>query len=105
MPGSRLRSAVSDAELLVEFAARRGLGDELSPDLVARFLEEYRVAGEELGPGEGQALSRRNPEACQIGAEPRDVIAKIAVSSPLARTRPLTLKPGASWSRTRWTKS
>jgi site-specific recombinase XerD len=36
-----------------EFADRKRLGDEFSDDLVARFLEEYRVGDEELGPGDG----------------------------------------------------
>lgn len=40
-------------EQLIEFACRQGLGDEFSAELMARFLDEYRVAGEELGPGEG----------------------------------------------------
>jgi site-specific recombinase XerD len=40
-------------EHLVEFADRKQLGDEFSEDLVARFLEEYRVGDDELGPGEG----------------------------------------------------
>jgi len=40
-------------EHLVELSERQGLGDEFSGDLVARFLEEYRVGGDELGPGEG----------------------------------------------------
>jgi hypothetical protein len=40
-------------EHLVAFADRKQLGDEFSGELVARFLKEYRVGGEELGPGEG----------------------------------------------------
>jgi site-specific recombinase XerD len=40
-------------EHLVAFADRKQLEDEFSGELVARFLEEYRVGGEELGPGEG----------------------------------------------------
>jgi site-specific recombinase XerD len=40
-------------EQLIEFADRERLGDEFSGDVVARFLEEYRVGDEELGPGEG----------------------------------------------------
>jgi site-specific recombinase XerD len=40
-------------EHLVEFADRKQLGDELSGDLVARFLEEYRVGDVELGEGQG----------------------------------------------------
>ena len=38
---------------LVEFADRKQLGDELSEDLVARFLEDYRVGDDELGSGDG----------------------------------------------------
>jgi len=38
---------------LIEFADRNDLGDEFSGDMVTQFLEEYRVGGEELGPGEG----------------------------------------------------
>jgi len=38
---------------LIEFADRNDLGDEFSGDMVARFLEEYRAGGDELGPGEG----------------------------------------------------
>jgi hypothetical protein len=30
-------------EHLIEFARRKELGDEFSPDVAARFLEEYRV--------------------------------------------------------------
>jgi site-specific recombinase XerD len=40
-------------EHLIAFADRKQLGDEFSDDLVTRFLEEYRVADDELGPGEG----------------------------------------------------
>jgi site-specific recombinase XerD len=40
-------------EHLIEFADRKQLGDELSGDLVARFLEAYRLGDVELGPGEG----------------------------------------------------
>jgi Phage integrase, N-terminal SAM-like domain len=39
-------------EQLIEFAGRQGLGAEFSAELMARFVEQYRVAGEELGPGE-----------------------------------------------------
>lgn len=39
---------------LIEFSHRKELGDEFSPDLAARFLEEYRVWDEEVDkPGEG----------------------------------------------------
>jgi site-specific recombinase XerD len=40
-------------EHLVEFADRKQLGDEFSDDLVSRFLQEYQVGDDELGPGEG----------------------------------------------------
>lgn len=40
-------------EQLVKFAGRNDLGDVFSGELVAQFLDEYHVAGEELGPGEG----------------------------------------------------
>jgi site-specific recombinase XerD len=40
-------------EHLVEFADRKQFGDELSEDLVARFLEEFRVGDDELGSGDG----------------------------------------------------
>jgi hypothetical protein len=41
-------------EHLIEFARRKELGDELSPDVAARFLEEYRVrSGQVEGPGDG----------------------------------------------------
>jgi site-specific recombinase XerD len=40
-------------EHLIEFAARKQLGDELSDDLIARFVEEYRVGDDELEPGDG----------------------------------------------------
>ena len=40
-------------EHLVEFADRKQLGGEFSEDLVARFLEEYRVGDDELGSGDG----------------------------------------------------
>jgi hypothetical protein len=39
---------------LIEFSHRQELGDEFSPDLAARFLEEYRVWDEEVDKlGEG----------------------------------------------------
>lgn len=38
---------------LIEFAGRKDFGDAFSGERVARFLEEYRAGGEELGPGEG----------------------------------------------------
>jgi site-specific recombinase XerD len=38
---------------LVEFAHRKQFADEFSAELVARFLEEYRVADVEFGSGEG----------------------------------------------------
>jgi site-specific recombinase XerD len=50
--GSRKRYRATWGQL-IEFAGRQGLGDEFSPELMARFLGESRVAGEELGPGEG----------------------------------------------------
>ena len=50
--GSRKRYRAT-WEQLIEFAGRQGLGDEFSAELMTRFLKEYRVAGEELGPGEG----------------------------------------------------
>lgn len=41
-------------EHLIEFSRRKELRDELSPDLAARFLDEYRVRnGPVDGPGEG----------------------------------------------------
>ena len=40
-------------EHLVEFAGREDFGDAVSEELVVRFLEEYRVGDDELGPGEG----------------------------------------------------
>jgi site-specific recombinase XerD len=40
-------------EHLVTFADCKQLGDEFSGELVTRFLEEYRVGGEELRPGDG----------------------------------------------------
>jgi site-specific recombinase XerD len=40
-------------EQLIEFAGGKGLGDAFSGELAAQFLDEYRVAGQELGPGEG----------------------------------------------------
>jgi site-specific recombinase XerD len=40
-------------EHLSAFAGRKDFGDAFSGELAARFLEEYRVPGEELGPGEG----------------------------------------------------
>lgn len=40
-------------EHLIAFAGRKDFGDAFTGELAARFLEEYRVAGEELGPGEG----------------------------------------------------
>ena len=43
--------AISDH--LLEFADRKQLGDEFSGELVAKFLDEYHVAGKDLGPGEG----------------------------------------------------
>lgn len=33
---------------LIEFSCRKGLGDQFSGELVARFLEEYRLTGEEI---------------------------------------------------------
>jgi hypothetical protein len=50
--GSRKRYRATWGQL-IEFAGRQGLGDEFSSELMARFLGESRVAGEELGPGEG----------------------------------------------------
>ena len=39
---------------LIEFSDRKELGDEFSGELAVRFLEEYRVADEEMDkPGEG----------------------------------------------------
>jgi site-specific recombinase XerD len=41
-------------EHLIEFSRRKELGDEFSPDLAARFLEEYRVRnGQVDGSGDG----------------------------------------------------
>jgi len=41
-------------EHLIAFSRRRELGDEFSGDLAARFLEEYRIRGEQMdAPGEG----------------------------------------------------
>lgn len=40
-------------EHLVEFVDRKQLEDKFSEDLVAQFLEEYRVGDTELRPGEG----------------------------------------------------
>lgn len=40
-------------EHLVQFADQNQLGDELSDDLIARFVEKYRVGDDELGSGEG----------------------------------------------------
>ena len=41
-------------EHLIEFSHRKELGDEFSADLVARFLEEYRVSEEQaVGRGDG----------------------------------------------------
>ena len=41
-------------EHLIEFARRKELGDEFSPDVAAHFLEEYRVRnGQVEGPGDG----------------------------------------------------
>ncbi len=34
-------------EHLIEFSCRNGLGDQLSGELIARFLEAYRLTGEE----------------------------------------------------------
>ena len=40
-------------EHLIEFSHRKELGDEFSPDLVTRFLEEYRVRDEQTDqPGD-----------------------------------------------------
>jgi site-specific recombinase XerD len=35
-------------EQLIEFSCRKGLGDQFSGELAARFLEEYRLTGEEI---------------------------------------------------------
>jgi site-specific recombinase XerD len=40
-------------EHLVDFVDRKQLEDKFSEDLVARFLEEYRIGDDELGPGDG----------------------------------------------------
>ncbi len=40
-------------EHLVQFAGRKDFGDAFSEELVVRFLDEYRVGEDELGPGEG----------------------------------------------------
>ena len=40
-------------EHLIEFSDRSEPGDEFAPDLAARFLEEYRVRGDQDEPGEG----------------------------------------------------
>ena len=40
-------------EQIAEFANQNNLGDEFSEDLVAWFIEKYRVSGDELGSGEG----------------------------------------------------
>lgn len=40
-------------EHLVQFAGRKDFGDTFSEELVVRFLKEYRVGEDELGPGEG----------------------------------------------------
>ena len=41
-------------EHLIEFSGRKGLGDPFSGELAVRFLEEYRVAGDEMDmSGEG----------------------------------------------------
>lgn len=41
-------------EHLIEFSRRKELGDEFSPDLAARFLEEYRVRNVQVdGSGDG----------------------------------------------------
>lgn len=40
-------------EHLVQFAGRKDFGDAVSEELVVRFIEEYRVGEDELGPGEG----------------------------------------------------
>lgn len=40
-------------EQLIAFAGRQRLGDELSAKLLEQFLQQFRVAGEELGPDEG----------------------------------------------------
>jgi hypothetical protein len=34
-------------EHLIEFSDRKGLGDQFSGELAVRFLEEYRVGGDE----------------------------------------------------------
>ena len=35
-------------EHLIEFSCRKGLGDQFSSELAARFLEEYRLTGDEI---------------------------------------------------------
>lgn len=40
-------------EQLIEFAGREDFGDAFSGELAARFLDEYHVRDDELGPGEG----------------------------------------------------
>src|SRR6266550_1655217 len=42
-------------EHIIEFSHQKNLGNEFSADLVARFLEEYRVRDEQVdGPGDGR---------------------------------------------------
>src|SRR5206468_9158473 len=35
-------------EHLIEFSCRKGLGDQFSSELAVRFLEEYRLTGDEI---------------------------------------------------------
>ena len=44
-------------EHLIEFSCRNGLGDQFSRELVARFIEEYRLTGEEIDmSGQGASM-------------------------------------------------
>src|SRR5205807_6028069 len=41
-------------EHLIEFSCRKGFGDQFSAELAVRFLEEYRITGDEIDmSGEG----------------------------------------------------
>src|SRR2546422_2019581 len=35
-------------EHLIEFSCRKGFGDQFSAELAVRFLEEYRITGDEI---------------------------------------------------------
>jgi pyridoxal/pyridoxine/pyridoxamine kinase len=51
-------------EHLIEFSFRKGLGDQFSGELAVRFLEEYRVTGDEIDMS-GQRLA----QACSVGCK------------------------------------